>query len=226
MNFQGFNEDKPGRMGFKLGLTTDGFLVTFGSVTGLILGVVVTLFFFSLALVLGGGTRLLLTPSRPRFMMLAGVTGAMVSSAPARSSLFGSGLKTSLGGGDGLAGGGVEKSWPGGPTPAKFEVMVIGVEVADLVARFRATIEVVEDLRLGAGLFEESSSLGDALLLLEITEAGGCWVRAPSQGLVRGDTSKSVSAVIDVIWKAMLAGAEFDSCCMCELDIGDLACEK
>ena len=43
---------------------------------------------------------------------------------------------------------------------------------------------------------------------------------------MRGDTSKSVSAVIDVIWKAMLAGAEFDSCCMCELDIGDLVCEK
>ena len=43
---------------------------------------------------------------------------------------------------------------------------------------------------------------------------------------MRGDTSKSVSAVIGVIWKAMLAGAEFDSCCMCELDIGDLVCEK
>jgi hypothetical protein len=160
-------------MGFKLGLTTDGFLVPFGSVTGLFVGV--TLFFFSLALVLGG-TRLLLTPSRPRFMMLAGVTGAMVSSAPDRSSFLGTGLGISLRGGDGLAGGGVEKSWPDGPAPAKFEVMVIGVEVADLVARFRTTTEAVDDLRLGAGLFEESPSLGDALLLLEITEPGGCCV--------------------------------------------------
>ena len=175
MTFQGFNGDKPGRMGFKLGLTTDGFLAAFGSVTGLVLGLVVTLFFLSLALVLGG-TRLLLTPSRPRFMILAGVTGAMVSSVPARSSFFGSGLGISRGGGDGLAGGGVEKSWPDEPAPAKFEVMVIGVEVADLVARFRTTTEAIDDLRLGAGLFEESSSPGDALLLLEITEAGGCWV--------------------------------------------------
>jgi len=175
MTFQGFNGDKPGKMGFKLGLTTDGFLVAFGSATGLVFGVVITLFFFSLALVLGG-TRLLLTPSRPRFMMLAGVTGAMVSSAPARSGFFGSGLEISPGGGDGLAGGGVEKSWPDEPAPAKFEVMVIGVEVADLVARFRTITETVDDLRLGAGLFEESSSLRDALLLLETTEAGGCWV--------------------------------------------------
>ena len=175
MTLQGFNGDKPGRMGFKLGLRTDGFLVAFVSVTGLVFGVVVTLFFFSLALVLGG-TRLLLTPSRPRFMILAGVTGAMVSSTPTKSIFFGSGLGASLGGGDGLAGGGVEKSWPDDPAPAKFEVMVIGVEVADLVARFRATTEAVDDLRLGAGLFEESSSLRDALLLLEITEAGGCWV--------------------------------------------------
>lgn len=107
MIFQGLNEDKPGRMGFKLGLTTDDFLATFGSATGLVLGVVVTLFFFSLALVLGG-TRLLLTPSRPRFIMLAGVTGEMVPSAPGGSSFFGSPLKISLGGGDGLAGGGAE----------------------------------------------------------------------------------------------------------------------
>lgn len=135
MSFQGLNEDKPGRMGFKLGLTTDGFLVAFGSVMGLGLEVAVTLFFFSLALVLGG-TRLLFTPSRPRFMMLAGVTGAMVSSALARSDFFGSALEIPLGEGDGLAGGGVEKSWPDEPAPAKFEVMVIGVEVADLVARF------------------------------------------------------------------------------------------
>ena len=173
--FQGFNEDKPGRMGFKFGLTTDGFFMTFGSVTDLVVGVVVTLFFFSLALVLGG-TRLLLTPSRPRFMMLAGVTGAMVSPAPPRSGFFGSELGIPLGGGDGLAGGGVGKSWPDEPAPAKFEVMIIGVEVADLVARFRKTTDAVDDLRLGAGLFEESPSLGDALLLLEITEVGGCWV--------------------------------------------------
>jgi len=87
--FRGLDGDKPGRIGFKLGLTTDGFFVAFGSATGLVLGVVITLFLFSLALVFGG-TRLLLTPSRPRFMMLAGVTGAMVSSATAKSSFFGS----------------------------------------------------------------------------------------------------------------------------------------
>ena len=217
--------DKPGRIGFKLGLTIDGLLVTFASVTGLILGVADALFFFSLALVFGG-TRLLLTPSRPRFIMLAGVTGAMVSSALAESSFSGSLFEGSLGEGDGLAGGGMEKSCPDEPAPAKFEVMVIGVEVADLVARFRTTAEAIDDLRLGAGFFDESSSLEDALLLLEMTGAGGCWVYAPSHGLVRGDTSKSVSAAIGVIWKAMLAGAEFDSCCMCEPDAGDLACEK
>lgn len=85
---------------------------------------------------------------------------------------------------------------------------VAGVEVADLEARFRATAEAIEDLRLEAGLFEESSSLGDALRLLEMTGAADCWVYAPSHGLVRGETSKSVSAVI---WNAMFAGAEFDS---------------
>ena len=141
--FRVSNKDKPGRMGFKLGLTTDDFFVAFGSVTGLVAGVVVTLFLFSLALVLGG-TRLLLTPSGPRFMMLAGVTGVMACSTPTRSRFFGSGLEISL---EGLAGGGVEKSWPDEPAPAKFEVMVIGVEVADLVARFRAITEAVEDLR-------------------------------------------------------------------------------
>jgi len=108
--------------------------------------------------------------------MLAGVTGEMVPSAPGRSSFFGSPLKISLGGGDGSAGGGVEKSRLDGPAPAKFEVMAIGVEVADLVARLRTTTEVVDDRRLDEGLFEESSSLGDALRLLETTGAGGCWV--------------------------------------------------
>ena len=62
------------------------------------------------------------------------------------------------------------------PTPAKFEVMIIGVEVADLVARPRTTTEAVDDRRLEDGLFEESSSLGDALRLLETTGAGGCCV--------------------------------------------------
>ena len=173
--FQGLHGDKPGRIGFKLGLTTDGFLVAFGSVMGLVLGVVVTLLLFSLALVFGG-TRLLLTPSRPRFMMLAGVTGAMVSSATVKSSFLGPELEISLGGGDGLAGGGMEKSWPDEPAPTKFEVMVIGVEVADLVARFRTTTEAIDDLRLGGGLFEDSPSPGDTLLLLDVTGAGGCWL--------------------------------------------------
>jgi hypothetical protein len=105
-------------------------------------------------------------------MMLAGVTGAMVSSASAKIKLLWFWIGNIVGGGDGLAGGGMEKSWPDEPAPAKFEVMVIGVEVADLVARFRTTTEAIDDLRLGAGLFEESPSLGDALLLLEITGAG------------------------------------------------------
>jgi hypothetical protein len=174
---QGVGGDKPGRMGFKLGLTIGVFLVGFGSEVVLVLGEEVVLFFFSLALVFGG-TRLLLTPSRPRFMMLAGVTGAIVSSASAKSSLFGSPLGVSLGGGDGLACGGMEKSWPDKLAPVKFEVMVVGVEVADLVARFRTTTEAIDDLRLGAGLLEESSSPGEALRLLELEMAGtaGCWV--------------------------------------------------
>lgn len=79
-------------MGFKLRLTTDGFLVVFGSVAGFVFWMVVALFFFSLALVFEG-TRLLLTPSRPRFMILAGVTGAMVSSISARPDSFGSVLE-------------------------------------------------------------------------------------------------------------------------------------
>ena len=215
---QGLNGDKPGRIGFKLGLTTDCLLVAFGPVMGLVLGAMVTLSFLSLALGFGG-TRLLLTPSRPRFMMLAGVTGAIVSSPPTKSALSGSVMAGSLGEGDGLEGGGMEKSCPEGPAPAEFEVV-------DLAACFRTTAEAIDDLRLGAGLFKKFSSLGDALLLLEMAGAVGRWVYAPSHGLVRGETSKSVSAVIDVIWKAMLAGAEFDNCWMCGLDIGDLGCEK
>lgn len=128
--------------------------------------------------------------------MLAGVTGAMVSPL-ARSTFFDSPFEISLGG-DESACGGMVKSWPDRPAPAKFEVMVAGVEVADLETRFRGTTETIDDLRLEAGLFE-SSSLGDALLLFEMMEAGGCWVYAPSHGLVRGDTSKSVSAAIGVI---------------------------
>lgn len=192
----GCHKDKPGRMGFRLGLTTPDFLVALGSVTGLVLGVLGTLFFFSPALVFGG-TRLLLTPSRPRFMMLAGVTGAMVSSPSPRSTLFDSPFEISLGGG-GLACGGMAKSWPDKLAPVKFEVMAVGVEVADLEARFRVTTETIDDLRLKAGLFE-SSSLGDTLRLFEMMGAGGCWVYAPSHGLVRGDTSKSVSAAIGVM---------------------------
>jgi len=104
--------------------------------------------------------------------MLAGVTGAMVSST-SKSSSFGSVLEGSLGEGDGLDGGGMEKSWPDEPAPAKLGVMDIGVEVADLVGCFRTTIEAIDDLRLEAGFFGKSSSLGDALLLLEMTGAGG-----------------------------------------------------
>ena len=92
--FRRLNGGKPGKIGFKFGLTTDCFLVTFGSVTGLDLGVVVILFFFSLTLVFEG-TRLLLMPSRPRFMMLEGVMGEMVCSASAKSSFLGSVLETS-----------------------------------------------------------------------------------------------------------------------------------
>lgn len=172
MLFRGLDGDKPGRMGFKLGLTIDGLLVAFVPATGLVLGVAVTLSFFSLALVFGG-TRLLLTPSRPRFMMLAGVTGAIVSSTSTKSSSFGSVLEGSLGEGEGLDGGGMEKSCPNEPAPAEPEVTDIGVEVVDLVGRPRMTIEAIDDLLLEAGFFGKSSSLGDALLLLETTGAGG-----------------------------------------------------
>lgn len=169
----GVDEDKPGRIGFKLGLTTADFLVAFGPAAGLVLGVEITLFFFSLPLVFGG-TRLLLRPSRPRFMMLAGVTGEMVSSESTKPA-FGSSFEISFGG-DGLAREGMENSWPDEPAPAKFEVMVFGVEVAEFAARFRTTGAAIDDLRLGAGLFEEPSSPGDALRLLETTGGPGCWV--------------------------------------------------
>ena len=121
--------------GLKLGFVTDGFLAIFG-------------------------TKLLLTPGPPRFMMLAGVTGAMVSSTPAKVGFFG---------------------------PAKFEVIAVDVEVADFVARFRTTAKGVDNLRLGVGLFEESSSLEDALLLL--TGAGNNDWEQLSHGLDRGETS-------------------------------------
>lgn len=129
--------------------------------------------------------------------MLAGVTGAMVSSPSTRSTFFDSPFEISLGS-DGLACGGMVKSWPDKLAPAKFELMLVGVEVADLETRFRATTETIDDLRLGTGLFE-SSSLGDTLRLFDVMGAGGCWLYAPSHGLVRGDTSKSVSAAIGVI---------------------------
>jgi len=105
--------------------------------------------------------------------MLAGVTGAMVSSVLAKSWFFGSGLEGSLGGGDGFDGGGMENSCPDEPAPARLDVMVIGVEVADLVERFRTTTEAIDDLRLDAGLLGKSSSLGDTLLLLDTIGAGG-----------------------------------------------------
>lgn len=106
--------------------------------------------------------------------MLAGVTGEMVS-ASAKPTFFGSSFEISSGS-DRSACGGMENSWPGKPAPAKFEAMVIGVEVADLVARFRTKEVTIDDLRLEAGLLEESSSLEDAFRLLEMTGAGGCWV--------------------------------------------------
>jgi hypothetical protein len=169
----GVDEDKPGRIGFKLGLTMADFLVDFGPATGLVLGMEVNLCFFSLLLVFGG-TRLLLRPSRPRFIMLAGVTGEIVSSGSAKPTFFDSTFKISFGG-DGLACGGMENSWPDEPAPTKLEAIVIGVEVADLVARFRTTGVTNDDLRLEAGLSEVPSSLGDALRLLEMARAG-CWV--------------------------------------------------
>lgn len=107
--------------------------------------------------------------------MLAGVTGEMVSSVSAKPAFFGSPFEISLAG-DVLACGGMENSWPDEPAPAKFEVRVVGVEVADFVIRFRRTGTTIDDLRLGEGFFEESSSLADALRLLEMTGAGGCWV--------------------------------------------------
>lgn len=59
---RGVDKDKPGRIGFKLGLTAVDFLVVLGPAMGLVLVVAGILFFFSLPLVFGG-TRLLLTPS-------------------------------------------------------------------------------------------------------------------------------------------------------------------
>lgn len=107
--------------------------------------------------------------------MLAGVTGAIVSSVTAGPTFFCSPLEMSLEG-DGLACGGMEKSWPDKPALARFAMMVVGVEVADFVARFRTTVETMDDLRFEAGLFEESSSLGEALRLPETMGAGVCWV--------------------------------------------------
>lgn len=107
--------------------------------------------------------------------MLEGVTGEIVSSGLAKPAFFSSSFEIWLGG-DGLACGGMENSWPDEPAPTKFEVRVFGVEVADLVVRFRTTGVANDDLRLEAGLFEDPSSLGDALRLLEMAGAGGCWV--------------------------------------------------
>lgn len=89
------------------------------------------------------GARLLLTPSRPRFMMLAGVTGVMrVSSCEgtvAISALVGKGGEEFVPGG---AGGGMDKSTGEGES---FSAIVLfrlplternrGVDVADLAFR-------------------------------------------------------------------------------------------
>jgi hypothetical protein len=91
---------------------------------------------------------------------------------------------------------------------------VEGVQLADLeLCEDRRELEAsaTEVLRFRLGLALDSSSLGEAVRLLE-DEVGCCCGYASSHGLVRGEMSKSISVGNGLIWNAILAGAEFDRC--------------
>ena len=158
----------------------------------------------------GTGARLLLTPSRPKFIILAGVTGVKANVA----------VDTEEDGEDGFlggAGGGMVKSTGDGESVSLMELFrrarverKRGVEVADLTFRgifFEAgTIE--------GGRFRDaralSSAEGEAVRLAGL-ELGG-YGHGSSHGLVSGDMSRSDGEGKD--GNARLAGAEKEPGCL------------
>ena len=171
------------------------------------------------------GVSRLLSPSLPRFIILAGVTGVRACGEEGKTSCETEEDEGCVGGG---AGGGMERSTGEGVSPtgsaAAAAVLLLlslkyraGVEVADFEIRdgFFAPVsaDTVGECFFEAGLGKMSSLVGDTgrLLLLCWDREGvvtDCWC-APSQGLVSGDRSKSRSAG-RAEGKARLAGAEVE----------------
>lgn len=161
----------------------------------------------------GTGARLLLTPSRPKFMMLAGVTGVMRTSSWAGKADVVVGTEGGEAGFLGGAGGGMARSTGDGESVSLTKLFrrarverKRGVEVADLAPRGifidAGTIWVGRFRGTRAG----SSPEGEAVRLAGL-ELGGCG-HGSSHGLVSGEISRSDGEGKD--GKAILAGAEND----------------
>ena len=162
----------------------------------------------------GAGARLLLTPSRPKFMMLAGVTGVMRScSWVGKANVVVDTEEDGVGG----AGGGMAKSTGDGESVSLTELFrrarverKRGVEVADLT--FRGIFIMAGTIEAGRfrGTRALSSAEGEAVRLVGL-ELGGCG-HASSHGLVSGEMSRSDGEGKD--GKAILAGAENEPGCL------------
>ena len=255
-------EDGPGRMAFRLGLTREPFTDFRGVLVRGARGaspVAFACFAVVLPFASGfcaiasreGGARLLLMPSRPRFIMLAGVTGVSCGCGCDCGLKFGEGgwllwwlwlwlscevfeaedEDEDVGlGGTGGAGGGIERSTGEGVSPGTSPAVLPfrerverrrGVELVDLepLKTFLFRVGFVGRIAGDCCFFREgciplSSSLDEAWRLLEEL-CTDCWC-APSQGLVRGEMSKSRSAGEGRAWckglvrNAMCSGAEVD----------------
>jgi len=215
----------PGKIGLGAGLTSgiEPFLEPFDipPLSGVVLDFVGSLpppafWAFGAA----AGVRLLLIPRRPRFIMLAGVTG-VIGDVPSRK------LGTAEFGGDGRgtggAGGGIDKSTGDGESVSKIVLFLrvlverrSGVLLALLACLMDCLPVDIEATVVGGPRFRvvriASSALGDAVRLFD-----GLWVwYASSQGLVKGEMSMSRAggegSGIEglVCWNTMLAGAELD----------------
>lgn len=71
---------------------------------------------------------------------------------------------------------------------------VAGVEFADFDPLIEFLAIVADALLFRLGFSIDSSSLGEAVRLFEDEDATGCCGYGSSQGLVSGETSKSISA--------------------------------
>lgn len=142
------------------------------------------------------GARLLLTLSRPKFMMLAGVTGVMRTSSGAGKAVVVAGVQ--VGGEDGRlggAGGGMARSTGDGESVSMAELFrrarverKSGVEVADLTFRAALIDGTIGVVRF-RGTRAASSPEGEAVRLAGLLLGGCGW--ASSHGLVSGEMSRS-----------------------------------